>query len=104
MTTEPTTPAEGANWGDPGPAAAPAKKSWSGKKTAIAAGVAVVIAAGGGVAIWAGTSSAGDTAAQQGGPGGQFGGPGGPAGQFGGPGGTGGQFGGGMAALREALH
>ncbi len=93
MTTEQP---EGANWGDPAPAeAAQARKPWSGKKTAIAAGIAVVIAAGGGVAIWAGTS-AGTTAAQQGGPGG-FGGPGG---QFGGPGG----FGGGMAALREALH
>ncbi len=93
MTTEQP---EGANWGDPAPTeAAQARKPWSGKKTAIAAGIAVVIAAGGGVAIWAGTS-AGTTAAQQGGPGG-FGGPGG---QFGGPGG----FGGGMAALREALH
>ncbi|NBH11077.1 hypothetical protein GTY80_48565, partial [Amycolatopsis sp. SID8362] len=77
MTTEPTptTPPQGepapANWGDPAPAAP--KKGWSGKKTAIAAGIAVVIAAGGGAAIWAGTSSAGDTAQ---GPGG-FGGPGG---------------------------
>ena len=114
MTTEPTpnTPPEGgpapaastpapANWGDPGPAAP--KKGWSGKKTAIAAGIAVVIAAGGGAAIWAGTSSA-DNSAQQG-PGG-FGGPGG--GQFPrggqGQGMPGGGFGGGMAALREALH
>lgn len=119
MTTEPTpnTPPEGgpapaastpawgepapANWGDPG--SAPPKKGWSGKKTAIAAGIAVVIAAGGGAAIWAGTSSA-DNSAQQG-PGG-FGGPGG--GQFPGQGGPGGGFGnglgGGMAALREALH
>jgi len=97
MTTEPTNPAEGANWGDPAPAAAPAKKSWSGRKTAIAAGVAVVIAAGGGAAIWAGTSGA-DTSAQQGG------GPGGPGGgAFGGPNGRAGGFGG-MAALREALH
>ncbi|WP_328447523.1 hypothetical protein [Amycolatopsis sp. NBC_00438] len=112
MTTEPTpnTPPQGgpapasqpaaANWGDP--AAAAPKKGWSGKKTAIAAGIAVVIAAGGGAAIWAGTSSA-DNSAQQGGPGG-FGGPGGPGGgQFRGQG-AGGNFGGGMAALREALH
>ncbi|GAB3141103.1 hypothetical protein [Amycolatopsis sp. NPDC004378] len=120
MTTEPTpntppqgepapaanTPAWGepapaaANWGDP--AAAPPKKGWSGKKTAIAAGIAVVIAAGGGAAIWAGTSSA-DNSAQQG-PGG-FGGPGGgPNGRFNGQGMPGGGFGGGMAALREALH
>ncbi|MFG1640789.1 hypothetical protein ACGFMK_10915 [Amycolatopsis sp. NPDC049252] len=116
MTTEPTpnTPPQGgpapasdpawgqpapATWGDP--AAAAPKKGWSGKKTAIAAGIAVVIAAGGGAAIWAGTSSA-DNSAQQGGPGG-FGGPGGPGGgQF--RGGPGGNFGGGMAALREALH
>lgn len=97
MTTEPTEQPEGANWGDPAPAAATARKSWTGKKTAIAAGIAVVIAAGGGVAIWAGTSSGSTTAQQPGGPGG-FGGPGG---QFGGPAGA---FGGGMAALREALH
>jgi hypothetical protein len=112
MTTEPTpnTPPQGepapasqpaaANWGDP--AAAAPKKGWSGKKTAIAAGIAVVIAAGGGAAIWAGTSSA-DNSAQQGGPGG-FGGPGGPGGgQFRGQG-AGGNFGGGIAALRDALH
>ncbi|UOZ08546.1 hypothetical protein [Amycolatopsis sp. WQ 127309] len=113
MTTEPTpnTPPQGepapasqpaaANWGDP--AAAAPKKGWSGKKTAIAAGIAVVIAAGGGAAIWAGTSSA-DNSAQQGGPGG-FGGPGGPGGgQFRGQGVPGGNFGGGAAALRDALH
>ncbi len=107
MTTEPmpNTPPEGANWGDPVPAAP--KKGWSGKKTAIAAGIAVVIAAGGGAAIWAGTSNADNTAAQ--GPGG-FGGPGGGpgngpgGGQFRGQGVPGGGFGGGMAALREALH
>jgi hypothetical protein len=110
MTTEPTpnTPPQGgpapasqpaaANWGDP--AAAAPKKGWSGKKTAIAAGIAVVIAAGGGAAIWAGTSSA-DNSAQQGGPGG-FGGPG--SGQFRGQGMPGGNFGGGMAELRDALH
>jgi hypothetical protein len=106
MTTEPNTPHSEpapagqpapASWGDPAPAAP--RKGWSGKKTAIAAGIAVVIAAGGGAAIWAGTSSA-DNSAQQG-PGG-FGGPGG--GQFRGQGGPGGTFGGGMAALREALH
>lgn len=109
MTTEPNTPPEGAentpawgepapaNWGDPAPAAP--KKGWSGKKTAIAAGIAVVIAAGGGAAIWAGTSSA-DNSAQQG--------PGGFGGQFPrggqGQGFPGGGLGGGMAALREALH
>ena len=107
MTTEPNTPQSEpapagqpapASWGDPAPAAP--RKGWSGKKTAIAAGIAVVIAAGGGAAIWAGTSSA-DNSAQQG-PGG-FGGPGG--GQFPrGQGMPGGGFGGGMAALREALH
>lgn len=107
MTTEPNTPPQSepapagqpapANWGDPAPAGP--KKGWSGKKTAIAAGIAVVIAAGGGAAIWAGTSSA-DNSAQQG-PGG-FGGPGG--GQFNGRGAPGGGFGGGMTALREALH
>jgi hypothetical protein len=110
MTTEPTpnTPPQSgpapagqpaaANWGDP--AVAAPKKGWSGKKTAIAAGIAVVIAAGGGAAIWAGTSSA-DSTAQQGGPGG-FGGPGG--GQFRGQGQPGAGLGGGMTALREALH
>ncbi|MEU0530159.1 hypothetical protein [Amycolatopsis tolypomycina] len=99
MTTEPmpNTQPEGANWGDPAPATAP-KKGWSGKKTAIAAGIAVVIAAGGGAAIWAGTSSADNTAQGPGGFGGPGGGPGG--GQFRGQGG----FGGGMAALRDALH
>ncbi|KDO12384.1 hypothetical protein DV26_04835 [Amycolatopsis mediterranei] len=104
MTTEPmpNTQPEGANWGDPAPAAP--KKGWSGKKTAIAAGIAVVIAAGGGAAIWAGTSSAGNTAQ---GPAG-FNGPGGPGGpgggQFRGQGLPAGGFGGGMAALRDALH
>ncbi|WP_370969365.1 hypothetical protein [Amycolatopsis sp. cg9] len=104
MTTEPTptTPPQGepapANWGDPAPAAP--KKGWSGKKTAIAAGIALVIAAGGGAAIWAGTSSADNTAQ---GPGG-FGGPGGGNGQFRGQGMPGGGFGGGMAAMRDALH
>ncbi|MET8854542.1 hypothetical protein [Amycolatopsis sp. NPDC004625] len=102
MTTEPTptTPPPGANWGDPAPAAP--RKGWSGKKTAIAAGIAVVIAAGGGAAIWAGTSSADNTAQGPGGFGGPGGGPGG--GQFRGQGVPGGGFGGGMAALREALH
>ncbi|WP_103343517.1 hypothetical protein [Amycolatopsis sp. CA-126428] len=104
MTTEPmpNTQPEGTNWGDPAPAAP--KKGWSGKKTAIAAGIAVVIAAGGGAAIWAGTSSADNTAQ---GPGG-FGGPGGPGGpgggQFRGQGMPGAGIGGGMAAVRDALH
>ncbi|WP_020664098.1 hypothetical protein [Amycolatopsis benzoatilytica] len=103
-----TDPAEGATWGEP-PAPAPggagpnpgpaAGKSWNGRKTAIAVGVAAVIAVGGGLAIWAGTS--GNNASAQQGPGG-FGGPGGP----GGPGGQGGFAGrgGGAAALRNALH
>ena len=102
MTTEPTEPAQGANWGDPAPATAPAKKSWSGRKTAIAAGIAVVIAAGGGVAIWAGTSSGSTTASQPGGPGG-FGGPGGTGGPGGRFNGQAGAFGG-AAAIRDALH
>ncbi|SEP52979.1 hypothetical protein [Amycolatopsis saalfeldensis] len=104
MTTEPTDPAQGPTWGaapgTPGAAVPPQKKAWSGRKTAIAAGVAVVIAVGGGLAIWAGTSSNG-ASAQQG-----FGGPGGPGGT-GGPGGFAGRaggFGGGAAALRDALH
>ncbi|WP_406639444.1 hypothetical protein [Amycolatopsis sp. WGS_07] len=90
-----TDPAEGATWGEQ-PAPAPGGgqgKSWSGRKTAIAAGVAVVIAVGGGLAIWAGTSG-NDASAQQG-PGG-FGGPGGPGGFAG--------RGGGMTVMREALH
>ncbi|WP_326566898.1 hypothetical protein VSH64_34315 [Amycolatopsis rhabdoformis] len=100
-----TDPAQGATWGAPGgePPATP-KKSWSGRKTAIAAGVAVVIAVGGGLAIWAGTSS-NDASAQQS-PGG-FRGPGGTGGPGGfGQGGPGGQRGafGGAAALRDALH
>ncbi|AUI62287.1 hypothetical protein [Amycolatopsis sp. BJA-103] len=75
--TEPTKPAEPpagetAAWGAPAPAGEP-KKAWSGRKTAIAAGVAVVIAAGGGAAIWAGTAANG---AEQG-QGGMMGGPGG---------------------------
>ncbi|MFD4253967.1 hypothetical protein ACFWQL_29900 [Amycolatopsis thermoflava] len=85
MSTEPTTTeAPAAAWGDPQP---PAPK-WSGRKTAIAAAVAVVIAAVGGVAIYAGTSS---EANQQGGMGGFPGG--------------GRMMGGGTASiLREALH
>ncbi|MEV6911869.1 hypothetical protein [Amycolatopsis sp. NPDC051071] len=70
---EPTKPGEPAagestTWGAPAPADAP-KKSWSGRKTAVAAGVAVVIAAGGGAAIWAGTAANGAEQGQ-GGPGG----------------------------------
>lgn len=88
MTTEPTTtPQAPPAWGDPQP---PAPK-WSGKKTAIAAAVAVVIAAVGGVAIYAGTS--GSDTAQQG-----FGG-GGRMGGF-----NGGQMGGSMSLMLNALH
>ncbi len=75
--TEPTKPAEPpagetAAWGTPAPAGEP-KKAWSGRKTAIAAGVAVVIAAGGGAAIWAGTAANGAEQSQggMGGPGGR---------------------------------
>jgi hypothetical protein len=90
MTTEPTTaPQAPPAWGDPQP---PAPK-WSGKKTAIAVAVAVVIAAVGGVAIYAGTSST--ASSQQG-----FGGAGGN-GRMGGFGG--GQMGG-LAVMRDALH
>ncbi|MDQ0378631.1 hypothetical protein [Amycolatopsis thermophila] len=87
MSTEPTTTeAPAAAWGDPQP---PAPK-WSGTKTAIAAAVAVVIAAVGGVAIYLGTSSGTDQQA------GGFPG-GGRTGQLGGVGGT-------ASILREALH
>ncbi|MFE0024808.1 hypothetical protein [Amycolatopsis sp. NPDC059021] len=87
---QPATPPSGANWGDQ----PPAKKSWSGRKTAIAAGIAVVIVAGGGAAIWASTSGSDNAQAQE------------PAGQ-GGPGGQpgkGNNVGGGAAALRNAVH
>ncbi|WP_033293015.1 hypothetical protein [Amycolatopsis jejuensis] len=87
MTTDPAQPE---TWG--APPATPPKKSWSGRKIAITVGVAVVIAAGGGVAIWAGTSG-NNASAQQ-----NAGAPGGPGG-YGGFGGRGG-----AAALREALH
>jgi len=95
MSTEPTVPPQPAGWGDPPPAAEPgAKKGWTGRKTAVAVGVAVLIAAGGGVAIAVGTS--GDTTAQQQG----MGGPGGR--QFGGA--QGGMQGGEASVLRNALH
>ncbi|MEV7554877.1 hypothetical protein AB0N89_35130 [Amycolatopsis sp. NPDC089917] len=91
--TEPTEPAgppagETAAWGAPAPAGEP-KKAWSGRKTAIAAGVAVVIAAGGGAAIWAGTAANGAEQGQM------MGGPGGGGRMLFGPGG-------GMP--RDALH
>jgi hypothetical protein len=96
MTTEPTSTPPSGSWGDPAAAPAGPKKSWSGRKTAIAAGVAVVIAVGGGLAIWAGTSSNATEQAAQGGPGGRgFGGP---------PGAGAGNFGGGATALRDAVH
>ena len=91
MTTEPTNPAAGSNWGDAAPAAQPdAKKSWSGRKTAVAVGVAVLIAGGGGVAIAVGTS--GSNNANQAGLGPGQGGP-----NFGG-------MAGGIGALASALH
>ncbi|GAB3573462.1 hypothetical protein GCM10027445_32790 [Amycolatopsis endophytica] len=90
MSTEPTTTeAPAAAWGDPQP---PAPK-WSGRKTAIAAAVAVAIAAVGGVAIYLGTSS--DAGQQAGGMGGFPGGRG--MGQMAGTGGT-------ASIMREALH
>ncbi|GHF75399.1 hypothetical protein FHX82_002271 [Amycolatopsis bartoniae] len=88
MTTEPTTTPPQAPppaWGDPQP---PAPK-WSGRKTAIAAVVAVVIAAIGGVAIYLGTQSS--ASGQQG-----FGGQGG----FNRMGGMGGS----ASLLTQALH
>lgn len=93
MSTEPTTTEQAPPaWGDPQP---PAPK-WSGRKTAIAAAVAIVIAAIGGVAIYAGTSS---NSSQQG-----FGGPGGGRGGF--PGGMSGRGGtsSDLSLLRDALH
>ncbi|WP_409184418.1 hypothetical protein F9C11_08990 [Amycolatopsis sp. VS8301801F10] len=90
-----TDPAQGATWGEqPAPASGGPRTTWSGRKTALAAGVAAVLAVGGGLAIWAGTSG-NDASAQQG-PGG-FGGPDGP-------GGFAGRGMGGIAALRDALH
>ncbi|KAA9152475.1 hypothetical protein FPZ12_036765 [Amycolatopsis acidicola] len=96
MSTEPTTtpeakaePESAPAWGDPQP---PAPK-WSGKKTAIAAAVAIVIVAVGGVAIYLGTSSA--DSEQQGGMGGFPGG--------GRMGGMGGQMSG-LTSLASALH
>ncbi|WP_410656006.1 hypothetical protein [Amycolatopsis sp. lyj-112] len=93
--SEPTGPAvpaagETAAWGAPAPAGEP-KKAWSGRKTAIAAGVAVVIAAGGGAAIWAGTAANGS---EQGQNGMMMGGPGGGR-ILGGPG---------TMIQRDALH
>ncbi|EMD22390.1 hypothetical protein [Amycolatopsis azurea] len=90
--TEPTEPAgppagETAAWGAPAPAGEP-KKAWSGRKTAIAAGVAVVIAAGGGAAIWAGTAANGAEQGQM----------------MGGPGGGRMIFGPGGGMPRDALH
>jgi hypothetical protein len=97
MSTEPTNPPEGSSWGDAAPAAEPgAKKGWTGRKTAIAVGVAVLIVAGGGVAIAVGTSGNSDAAQQ--GPGG------GPNGGFPGGGNFQGGAAGGIAALRGALH
>ena len=81
-------------WGSepPAPPAAPEtpeqpRPRWSGRKTAAAVGIAVVIAAGGGAAIWAATAN--DTGTTQGGPGGA----GGPGGRFLG-----------MGGLDAALH
>ncbi|NIH86660.1 hypothetical protein [Amycolatopsis granulosa] len=86
MSTEPTTTeVPAAAWGDPQP---PAPR-WSGRKTAIAAAVAVVIVALGGVAIWAGTSSEANQQSRGGFPGG------GRAGQ---------QLGAAPSLLRGALH
>ncbi|MFD5093026.1 hypothetical protein ACFWMR_20660 [Amycolatopsis thailandensis] len=90
--TEPTEPAkppagETAAWGAPAPAGEP-KKAWSGRKTAIAAGVAVVIAAGGGAAIWAGTAANGSEQGRM----------------MGGPGGGRMLFGPGGGMPRDALH
>ena len=90
MSTGPTTTEQAPPaWGDPQP---PAPK-WSGKKTLVAAAVAIAIAAVGGVAIYLGTS-ANSTSSQQGG--------------FGGPGGGGARMNilgrRGMETLAQALH
>jgi hypothetical protein len=78
-------------WGsEPAPTSPAARSRWSGRKTAAAVGIAVVIAAGGGAAIWAATSNGSGTTPGQGGPGG-----------LGGPGG--GRFNA-MGALDSALH
>ena len=88
MSTEPTTTQQAPPaWGDPQP---PAPK-WSGRKTLVAAAVAIAIAAVGAVAIYAGTSS--NDSSQQG----FGGGPGGGMGRM-----AGGQAG--MTIMREALH
>ncbi|NKQ55343.1 hypothetical protein HFP15_20875 [Amycolatopsis sp. K13G38] len=90
MSTEPTTTQQAPPaWGDPQP---PAPK-WSGRKTLVAAAVAIAIAAIGAVAIYAGTSS--NAGNQQG-----FGGPGGGMGRMGGFGGQTGA----MSVMRDALH
>ncbi|TVT30327.1 hypothetical protein FNH05_29275, partial [Amycolatopsis rhizosphaerae] len=92
MSSEPTTtPQAPPAWGDPQP---PTPK-WSGRKTAIAAGVAVAIVAVGGVAIYAGASA--NSANGQGGMG-RTGGPGGFGGQMGG------RNGGAASTLLSALH
>lgn len=70
---------EGTTWGEPQPARS---KNWTGRRTAVAASVAVVVAAAGGVAIWAGTSASGQESAR-----------GGPPGMMGG-----------ATAMRDALH
>jgi len=94
MTTNQPADAE-QPWGAQPPPDAPQRPRWSGRKTAAAVGIAVVIAAGGGAAIYAATAN--DT--QQNGPGG------GPGGGFpgGGPGGMGGPRMG-AGALSQALH
>jgi hypothetical protein len=89
-------------WGapaEPGQKAKPAPR-WSGGRTAAAVGIAVVIAAGGGAAIWAATSNDSGNAR---GPGGGQGGPGfGPG--FAPPDGAGFDRGGGLGAITDALH
>ncbi|WP_020669613.1 hypothetical protein [Amycolatopsis nigrescens] len=92
MSTEPTNQ-PGGNWGDPAPAGQPERPKWSGRKIAAAAGVAVVIAAAGGVAIYAGTSANGEQAGGMGQGGGRM---------F--PGGPQGSMGGAAGALGSALH
>jgi hypothetical protein len=100
MSTEPPTQPqhepepEGAGWGAPQPQQTEHKR-WSGRKTALAAGVAVVIAAAGGVAIYAGTSASGQQQNGMGPGGGRFNGM---------PGGPGGAMGGEFSLLRDALH
>lgn len=83
-------------WGGAPDPTQPQRPRWSGRKTFAAVAIALVIAAGGGAAIWAATANDAGNGQHPGGPG-----PGGPGGGQGGPGGPGGRF---MGGLEDALH